>query len=128
MPLTHRYTPGMYVREIFMPAGSIVVSRVHKCEHPYAVMQGRALVWMEETGVVEVYGGQIGITKPGARRVLFILEDCRWATFHATTETDLDKLQEQLTETPDVSYVENDPIALEAVEQLRAMAGKEKPE
>lgn len=105
-PLEHRFTPGLYTREIFMPAGSLVVSRVHKTTHPYVVTQGRAMVWTEEGGVVEIVAPHVGITTPGTRRVLFIKEDCRWLTFHPTTETDLGKLQEQLTDTPDVSYVE----------------------
>jgi mannose-6-phosphate isomerase-like protein (cupin superfamily) len=107
MPLTHRFTPGLYVREIFMPKGTVVISRVHKTEHPYAVLQGRASVWVDG-GIVECRAGDIGVTKPGTRRVLLILEDCRWATFHPTGETDLKKLEEQLTETPDVSYVGNE--------------------
>lgn len=105
-PVTHRFTPGLYVREIFMPAGAAVVSRVHKTEHPYVVLEGRALVWTEEAGVVEVKAGQVGITKPGTRRVLYLPENCRWATFHPTTETDLQKLQDELTATPDVSYLD----------------------
>lgn len=106
LPLKHRFTPGLYTREIFMPAGSLVISRIHKTTHPYVVTQGRAMVWTEEGGVVEIVAPHVGITEPGTRRVLFIKEDCRWLTFHPTTETDLDKLQAELTDTPDVSYVE----------------------
>lgn len=104
-PVTHRFTPGLYTREIFMPKGSAVVSRVHKTEHPYVVVMGRALVWTEEGGVVEVGAGTVGITRAGTRRVLYIQEDCRWLTFHPTKETDLAKLQDELTHTPDVSYI-----------------------
>lgn len=108
-PLVHRFTPGLYVREIFMPKGSIVVSRVHKTEHPFVVTRGRASVWTEEGGVVEICAPHVGITKPGTRRVLLIHEDCQWLTFHPTKETDLEKLQVELTETPDVSYIGDDP-------------------
>ena len=115
-PLTHRFTPGLYAREIFMPAGSLVVSRVHKTEHPYVVLSGRVRVWTEEGGVVEISGPHVGITKPGTRRVVFILEDCRWITFHPTTETDLEQLRVELTDTPDVSYVRQlDPAVAQAL-------------
>ncbi len=36
-------------------------------------------------------------------------------TFHPTPETDLDKLQEQLTETPDVSYLDKATSAFPGV-------------
>lgn len=104
-PVKHRFTPGLYTREIFMPKGTAIVSRVHKTEHPFAVLSGCALVWTESEGVVRLEAGHVGVTRPGTRRVLYIAEDCRWATFHPTTTTDLDKLQDELTVTPDVSYV-----------------------
>ena len=122
-PVTHRFTPGLYAREIFMPRGVMVVSRIHKTEHPFAVLQGTALVWTEETGVITLKAGHVGITKPGTRRVLYMPEDCRWVTFHPTTETDLDKLQEELTETPDVSYLDNAEQAFPGVRQMLEAAG-----
>lgn len=104
--LTHRFTPGMYIREILMPAGSIVIGRIHKTTHPFVMLTGRSSTWTEEGGVVEMVAPCVGITTPGTRRVSIILEDCRFLTFHPTAETDLDKLQAELTDTPDVSYVE----------------------
>jgi hypothetical protein len=120
LPLIHRFTPGLYSREIFMPKGTMIVSRVHKTEHPYAVLQGKALVWCPDAEDAEVLAaGHIGITMAGTRRVLYILEDCRWVTFHPTKETDLAKLQDELTETPDVSYL--DSAAPEELERVRAL-------
>lgn len=125
-PLVHRFTPGLYVREILMPKGTGIVSRVHKTEHPYVVLAGRARVWTEEQGVVELSAGAVGITKPGTRRVLYILEDCRWLTFHPTQETDLDKLQAELTDTPDVSYL--DAAGAEDSRILDELAGLDRKE
>lgn len=98
LPLTHRFTPGLYIREIFMPKGSLVVSKIHKTEHPFVVSHGHAAVWTEETGVVQIKAPYIGITKPGTRRILFIHEDCIWTTFHPTTETDVAKIEAQIIE------------------------------
>jgi hypothetical protein len=74
-PLVHKFTDGMYIREIFMPAGSLWTSKIHKTEHPYAVSID-AQEWYEITAPYT------GITNPGTRRVLFIIEDCIWTTFH----------------------------------------------
>lgn len=96
--LTHRFTPGMYAREFFMPAGTLVVSARHKTEHPFVVLSGRAAVWTEEGGVTILTAGHVGITKPGTLRVLYIHEDCRWITFHATTETDPAVIEREVVE------------------------------
>jgi quercetin dioxygenase-like cupin family protein len=117
-PVTNRFTPGLYSREIFMPAGTAIVSRVHKTEHQFAVLAGEALVWTEKGGVERLKAGHVGITKPGTRRVLYIPKDCRWVTFHPTNETDLQKLQDELTETPDVSHIDGDAAAKEIAQEI----------
>lgn len=98
-PVTHRFTPGLYTREIFMPAGedgTIVTSKIHKTEHPFAILAGRVSVWQSETGWVEYRAPYVGITKPYTRRVLVVHEDTRWVTFHVTNETDLKKIEAAL--------------------------------
>jgi len=83
-PLIHRFTPGMYTREIFMPSGTLIVSKIHKTEHPYVITKGSVSVWIEGVGVQLFKAPYVGVTKPGTRRILFIHEDCNWMTFHAT--------------------------------------------
>jgi hypothetical protein len=100
MPLKHTFTPGMYARQIFMPKGTLVISRIHKTEHPYVVTEGRARVWTEDNGVVDIKAPHFGVTKPGTCRVLYIVEDCTWTTFHATDETDPEKWVETFTDDP----------------------------
>jgi hypothetical protein len=95
-PLDHAFTPGLYSRTIFMPAGTLIVSKIHKTEHQYVISAGKVRVWTREQGVVHLEAPHVGITKPGTRRVLYIDEDCVWTTFHPTDETDLDKIEEQL--------------------------------
>jgi hypothetical protein len=79
---THMFTDGMYIREIFMPAGSLITSKVHKTEHPYIVSYGKVAVSIDGDDWDEITAPYTGITKPGTRRVLYILEDCIWTTFH----------------------------------------------
>jgi hypothetical protein len=96
MPVTHRFTPGLYSREIFMPKGALLTSRIHQTEHMYAVLTGVAHVWTDDEGVVTITAPFIGVTKAGTRRVLFIQEDCRWATFHPTKETNIEQIEAEL--------------------------------
>lgn len=99
LPLSHVFTPGLYSRTIYMPAGARLTSRIHLCEHPFLISKGVLSVWDGETGWVKITAPFMGITKPGTRRVLFIHEDTIWTTFHVTNETDPDKIGMQITYT-----------------------------
>ena len=105
-PLVHRFTPGLYIREIFMPAGTIVVSKIHKTEHPFIVSQGQVNVWIEGQGVERICAPHCGITRPGTRRVLYIREDCIWTTFHVTELTDPEAIVADVTYQPEPSVTE----------------------
>jgi len=112
-PVTHRFTPGLYAREIFMPAGTLITSKIHKTEHPFVVLSGRVSVWTGDGEAAMLEGGHVGITKAGTRRVLYIHSDTRWVTFHPSEETDLVKLEEQLIEPHDFPK-----LAQEAVNRM----------
>lgn len=101
----HVFTPGLYARTIFMPAGSVLTSKIHKTEHPFVVSKGCAKVFSETSGVIEVRAPYMGITKPGTRRVLEIVEDCIWTTFHPTLETDLSKIESDLIEPHEIGMM-----------------------
>ena len=101
MPVTHRFTPGLYIREIFMPAGTILTSKIHKTEHPFVISAGCLDVLMEDGVWVHMRAPHTGITKPGTRRVLRIIEDTIWTTFHPTDETDVEKIEAAIIEKHD---------------------------
>lgn len=109
-PVTHKFTENQYIREIFMPAGSWIISKIHKTEHPYFIMQGAAIVFTEEDGEVLLKAPFCGITKPGTRRMLYITEDCVWATVHPTVKSDetLEEIEERIIEKRDITKIENE--------------------
>lgn len=96
-PLTHIFTPGLYCRTIFMPAGTILTSRIHLFEHPFVISAGVVAVRDDDGEWKTFRAPHIGVTKPGTRRVLKIIEDTVWSTFHVTNETDPEKIVEQVT-------------------------------
>jgi hypothetical protein len=97
-PVIHRFTPGMYVREIHIPAGTIGTSMEHRTEHPFVISKGCIHVISESEGKVVYEAPYCGITQPGTRRVLYAETDTIWTTFHATEETDVDKIGEAILE------------------------------
>jgi len=92
-PLKHVFLKGVYVRQIFMPARTVnsigeevetvIISKVHKTQHPFIVTEGTVAVYNKADdflGLIEA--PYIDMTPAGTRRVLHIVEDCRWATIH----------------------------------------------
>lgn len=101
-PLVHLFTPGLYVRQIRMPAGTMLTSRVHKTTHPFIVLCGCISVISESERVT--YDASIvpyvGVTPAGTRRALYAHTDTVWATFHANPEgiDNADEMVEWLTD------------------------------
>lgn len=84
-PVMHRFAPGVYMREIFMPAGSLIIGHRHKTKHFNVVMQGKA--WVSQNGKVDlVYAPDTFVSEPGVRKCLLILEDMIWQTVHPIAE------------------------------------------
>jgi len=95
-PVVHRFTPGLYIREIFIPAGTMLTSAEHKKEHPFVITKGEIEVISENEGAITYLAPFHGITKPGTRRMLRAITDTIWTTYHVTQETDLDKIAEDI--------------------------------
>jgi hypothetical protein len=115
LPLNHMFTKatpgacgGMYTREIFMPAGAWVVSHIHRTAHPFVVLSGIVMVWTREKGVETLTGGYLGFTAPGTQRILYIVEDTVWVTFHATELQDVKAIEGVLLEPHKNPYLEED--------------------
>jgi len=83
--LEEAFTPGIYVRELTMPAGQLVFSLIHKQEHPYLVTKGKVSVYDGEQ-IYDIEAPFKGVTKAGTKRVLYTHEETTWITFHPTNE------------------------------------------
>lgn len=96
-PVKHFRVPGIYGRQAEAPAGSCVVSYVHKYEHITVIVQGEALVVDQDGNRRLVVAPEVFITKPGTQRAILALTDILW--FGAfpdmgTTAEDDDRMEE----------------------------------
>ena len=96
-PLNHIFTPGLYVRECFLPKGHIFTTRIHLTEHPFVISIGVVSIWSEEDGLVTLRAPYTGVTKAGTRRFLYAYEDTIFSTFHVTDKTDPDEVEREIT-------------------------------
>jgi hypothetical protein len=97
-PLIHRFTPSMYVREIFMPKGSLITSKIHITEHPFTISKGKVSVSIDGDDWQIYEAPYTGITKIGTRRILYIEEDCVWTTYHVNEDncTNVEEIEDRI--------------------------------
>jgi quercetin dioxygenase-like cupin family protein len=96
-PVRNIFAPGIYAREMTIPKGVVVTGAVHKTEHLNIVSKGHLAV-VTDDGVKDLRAGAIFVSKPGAKKAAYAIEETLYITVHATDETDVDKLVELLTE------------------------------
>jgi hypothetical protein len=95
-PLKHSFADGMYVREIFLPKGVLVVGKIHKHEHPNFILKGEVTVFTESGGCERIKAPCSMISPAGTKRAVFAKEDTVWVTIHnnPTNTQDLKELED----------------------------------
>lgn len=94
MPLKHSFAPGVYVREIFIPKGTVLTGKIHRHAHPNFLMSGEVIVVTEHKGREHLKAPLSIISEAGTKRAVYALEDTVWITVHVTEETDLQKIED----------------------------------
>jgi len=94
-PVIHRFSPGLYLREILMPKGTRIIGKIHATEHFNVVLTGSCTVITAE-GREEITAPYTFISKAGVQKVVIVHEDCRWQTLHVTDKTDLDEIEKDV--------------------------------
>ena len=96
----HHFAPGLYARELRIPAGTVLTGKIHKTTHINVVSAGEITVWTEE-GMKRVRAPYTFVSQPGTKRAGLAHTDTVWTTFHVTQETDLAKIEAECIEPSD---------------------------
>jgi hypothetical protein len=123
-PLKHTFAPGMYAREIFLPADTFIVGKIHKHAHLNIVTRGRCTVVTEYGRLdIDASAGPVTFTSDaGAKRALYVHEDTVWTTIHAVQSTDLAEIERDII-APD--YPELDAFMARECERLISAQARE---
>lgn len=116
LPLKHQFADGLYIRQIKVKAGVLLTTKIHKKSHPFFVLKGSCSV-LTDNGVQVMNAPFYGITPAGTKRMIYIRRDVLWVTVHATEETDLDLIEEELI-SPDFESLGLD------VEKVKLLTGE----
>jgi len=94
-PTTHNFADGQYIREIYNPANEIIVTKIHKQNHPFFLLEGKmTIITLEETITIEA--PYYDVTKAGTQRIIYTHEPCRFVTVHRTDSLSIDDIEKEV--------------------------------
>ena len=88
----HHFADGIYLRELFMPEGSVVVGCIHRTRHLTIIACGTVQITTDK-GVEEITGPAVFVSDAGAKKAIYAVTDATLMNPHPTEETDLDKIE-----------------------------------
>lgn len=95
IPIEHHFGKGVYAREMKMPAGSVLVGKIHKFENINILSAGEVSILSQDGGMLQVKAPFTLVAKAGAKRVFYAHSDVVWTVMHGTNETDLEKIENE---------------------------------
>ena len=95
IPVNHIFSGGVYIRQIKIPAGALVMGKRHRYETCNILLKGKLVMLSEEDKTpLEVSGPIVFSTLAGAKKFAYCLEDAVFLNILPTMETDPDKIEE----------------------------------
>lgn len=89
---THHFAEGIYGRELFIPAGTVLTGKVHRFATLNILAQGDISVTTPE-GVKRIQAPAVFVSPPGCKKVGFAHTDSVWINVHPSRIQDLAALE-----------------------------------
>ena len=95
-PIKHYKVGNLYAREMFIPAGTVVVGKIHAGESLSICSAGDISV-MTELGVKRIKAPFTTEAMAGIKRVGFAHADTVWISIHETQLDNIEEIENELT-------------------------------
>lgn len=98
-PTSHYHADGIYVREIMIPAGTVIIGHSHWTRHVCTLIQGILVFYKEEEPPQMVTGPMTFVAEPG-HKIALAATDVIFQNVHPNPDNirDLDQLEEIFVE------------------------------
>ena len=96
-PLKHTFADGIYVRQMSMKIGSVVVGAIHKHLHVWFLLTGHISVATENT-IQHYIAPCYVVATPGTKRVIYANEESIFVNIHKnpTNSQDIEWLEKEI--------------------------------
>lgn len=101
-PITNHFAHGIYGREMFIPAGTVITGKIHLYSTLNILLSGEIHITGEDGSVQRIEAPQVFVTEPGTKKVCFAHTDARFMNVHPTKLTDISAIEAKfiVPETP----------------------------
>jgi hypothetical protein len=108
LPLKHSFAPGVYAREMEIPAGTLLIGKIHKHRHHNFLMKGSIIVLTEANGVELLQAPLMIVSEEGTQRIGYAVTDTVWTTIHENKDNseDLDVIEDRTVVKTKAKYIE----------------------
>ena len=99
-PVRHTFMPGIYMRELTIPANTVIVGHRHRYAHISMLIKGRITVRNDDGSLVELSAPFTMISSPG-KKCAYTHEETVWVNVHAAISTDVETMENYLYDMSD---------------------------
>lgn len=85
IPVKHIFSAGLYLREGFIPAGTVLTGAIHLDEHANIISAGSLRI-LTEDGVQTFSAPATFICRPGVKKVGMVISDVTMTNIHPNPE------------------------------------------
>jgi len=93
--IKHHFATGVYGRELFIPEGQVIVSKIHKGKTFNIITEGMVSV-ISEMGFHTYTAPYVFVSDPYTKRVVITHMDTIWVTAHGSDKTDLQDIEDEI--------------------------------
>ncbi len=94
-PVFHHFSEGCYAREMHLAAGSVIVGKIHRHQHPIILSAGKISV-SSESGSEIIEAPRTWVSEAGTKRLIYAHTDAVLTTIHITDSTDLEEIEREV--------------------------------
>ena len=96
-PLKHTFAEGVYIRQMDMKAGGVVIGAIHNHLHVWFLLTGHLAVATEDS-IEEFIAPCYVLAKPGSKRVIYAIEQSIFVNVHKNPNNikDIKKLEDEI--------------------------------
>ena len=94
-PIKETLCNGVYMRNMKIPADTVIVGKLHRHDQINILVKGTIIV-ATENACVELTAPQTLIASGGTKKAAYAITDCEWIELFATKETDPQKIEEEI--------------------------------
>lgn len=94
IPVKHYFSPGIYAREVTVPAGALITGVIHKYPQINILSFGTIRVSIEDE-IREISAPHTVVSSAGIKRIAFAVTDVVWTTIVHTFKTDVSEIEKE---------------------------------